>query len=435
LLSVVVVLAMAGLEGEAWSEAAQPGRLLPLSDRVFEFVRTYQVLFGGALGAGLGYLIKWFFDQRSAERSARRQFAQSVTAQISELAKNHYWSLANCAGVLAGLLESYLDMRTYHLLLLWAERKDLERRLEEIANECAEASFFHFCRLIGLFDTFQFQGSNTYLLTSHAAGETSKRLYNSFIACLPGDDEDRIETLKIVKVLREERKTKLSSAPVPVSQLPSFQFMEEIARKDLQDELERYSRWIKNRVPDVEEAADALRAYNELLNRELACLYRDFFKKTPADAESYLGEVAFDDWPNLLTEQSYHAIKRASVQSALLRPLGAPRSAGQPSSGKALPEEKQDEAGKCRPQKAGAPASPEGAQRQAKEDSAARKWDATIGRRFRHMVEEAGTTGSSESLPTIGRLLRHMVEEAGTTGSSESLPGDSLAGDTGGVSG
>ena len=66
------------------------------------------------------------------------------------------------------------------------------------------------------------------------------------------------------------------------------QFMEAVAKQDLKPELENYVSWIKNRVPDVEEAADALRAYNELLNHELARLYRDWFKKTPPDPSKIL---------------------------------------------------------------------------------------------------------------------------------------------------
>jgi hypothetical protein len=335
LLIAALFLALLCLPLPLWSEEAakttEPGSLLSLPEKLWEFVRTYQALFGGTLGAALGYLGKWLFDQWSAERTARREFAQTVTTQISKLAKDYYWSLANYAGVLAGLLESYLDNRTHHLMLLWEDRRDLENRLEQIAKTFAEASFYHFCRLIGLFDSFQFQGSNTYLLTNHAAGETSKRLYNTFIASLPTDDsEEGINTLKIVKVLREERDTPLSSKPMKVADYPSELFMNTVAKDDLGDELKNYGKWIRSQIPEVEEAAAALRAYNELLNHELARLYRDFFKKTAPDNKLYLGEVAFDDWPNLLTEQSYAAIERANIQSALLRPLGAPISTREP---------------------------------------------------------------------------------------------------------
>lgn len=306
------------------------GELLPLPERMLEFVRTYQALFGGTLGAALGYLAKWYFDQLNAERTARREFAQSVTTQISELANEYYWSLANYAGVLAGLLESYLDNRTQHLMLLWEDRSQLATRLDQISNEFSQMSFYHFCRLIGLFDVFQFQGGNTYLLTNHAAGEKCKQLYNMFIANLPlEDNEDSIDTLKIVKVLRELRTSESHESQIPVAELPSAEFMSTIAQNELKTEFENYRKWVQSRTPNVEEAADALRAYNELLNHELARLYGDFFKKTPPGSNLYLGEVAFDEWPHLLTEQSYAAMERASVQGTLLRPLGTPVTAGE----------------------------------------------------------------------------------------------------------
>ena len=398
LLTIFVALTAAGVSEVAWAQQAQPatdsGSLLPLPERAFEFARTYQALFGGALGAAVGYLAKWFFDQWSAERTARREFAQSVTTQISDLAKDYYWSLANYAGVLAGLLESYLDNRTHHLMLLWADPKDLDRRLDEIAKNFAETSFYHFCRLIGLFDEFQFQHSNTYLLTSHAAGETSKRLYNTFIGSLSAEDpEDRINTLKIVKVLQEMRQTDLDPAPIPVSKFPNALFIDEVANKDLKTELEDYRNWIRNRVPEVEEAADALRAYNELLNHELARLYRDFFKKTPPDSNLYLGEVAFDDWPNLLTEQSYAAIERANLQSALLRPLGAPISARQPSAGEGQ-EDKRRGRDEHHPQRE----VPDTAEKSIAAIELAA--DAKLGRLLRHMVEQQGSSGSGESAPS-----------------------------------
>jgi hypothetical protein len=194
-----------------------------------------------------------------------------------------------------------------------------------------------------------------------------------FIASLPSEDaKDSVDTLKIVKILREERETELSSTPLRVSEFPSALFMETVAREELRTELKNYSSWIKNRVPEVEEAADALRAYNELLNHELAQLYKDFFKKTAPNAELYLGEVAYDDWPNVLTEQSYSAIDRASVQSVLLRPLGVPIAAREPSSGEKPPE--------AEPVGPGVPRPP------SKDRDTADKKDAELGRRVRRLL-------------------------------------------------
>ena len=70
---------------------------------------------------------------------------------------------------------------------------------------------------------------------------------------------------------------------------------------------------------------------------------------TGPDLKPCLREVAYDDWPNLLTEQSFSAIERASVQSALLRPLGAPISARKSAAGEKAPELQPAEAGEQHP--------------------------------------------------------------------------------------
>lgn len=130
---------------------------------VKEFATSANTLLAGALGTAFGVHVKWLLEQRSVRSAARREFAQKVTTQISNLADKHYWSLANYAGLLAGVLENYLRTRCYHLLLIWDESSQLAVRLDELATEAADNSFPHFCHLISLFDTFQFQGSNTYL--------------------------------------------------------------------------------------------------------------------------------------------------------------------------------------------------------------------------------------------------------------------------------
>lgn len=321
-----------GLASMGVAQDTDPLTNLAVPQGVLDFVQTYQVLFGGVLGTALGVLGKWVFDQISAERAARRQFAQEITKQITDLATNHYWSLANYAGVLAGQLESYLDNRDHYLMLNFRDHSDLETSLETLADETALASFHQFCRLIELFDAFQFRKSNTYLLTSHAAGEMSKKLYNTFVSSLPtgaknnARDAENIDTLKIVKHLRVEAKEGSPYKGTLMAEVPTAYFMEELANDAgaLKDELAAYRHWIWRRIPEVEQAVDALRAYNALLSHELALIYRDFYKDDPVGTKLYLSEVAFKDWPHLMTEQTFLAMERATVQSALLRPLGAP---------------------------------------------------------------------------------------------------------------
>jgi hypothetical protein len=278
------------------------------------------------LGGVLGALGKWLFDEASAAIRARRDFAQKVTDQVADLARTYYWSLANHAGVVAGLLEDYLALVDHHLLLAWpGGRADLEQRLGEIAAEAAQQSFCYFCRWVWLFDQFQLRGSNTYLLTTDAAGRVCRRLYNSFMASLPLGEAtraQRLDTLVILKVMAETVGRPGSEARQAVAELTPAGFNELAGTGELKEVRDAYREWLAARLPDVAAAAEALRAYNEVLSHELARLYRPFFGWSPVSADPYARAVAFDLWPHVLTAQSVRAIDRAWRQSELLRPPG-----------------------------------------------------------------------------------------------------------------
>ena len=69
-------------------------------------------------GGGLiGWLGKLLADNINERMTARREFITQTIGQITTLAKEHYWALANHAGVLAGMLEEYLSLVDFHLLL------------------------------------------------------------------------------------------------------------------------------------------------------------------------------------------------------------------------------------------------------------------------------------------------------------------------------
>jgi hypothetical protein len=280
------------------------------------FKSWFDLLFGGALGAALGYLIKWFLEQFSLNVAARRKFAEKVTEQISTLATEHYWSLANYAGLVSGLLESYLQSRAYHLLLQWNDPSDLSRRLDELADETAKKSFPHLCRLIALFYAFQFEESNTYLLTEHAAGETCKRLYNAFVGSLPEELElANLYASEITDENGEKKKIGLVH-PAYISDLVIS------GHKELAIERKKWRNWLRHNLENVIQTADALRAYNEILIHELANLYRDWFKKGQPGVP-YADELVSNAWPNVITEQSIIVIGRTRQQPTLLSPLGA----------------------------------------------------------------------------------------------------------------
>ncbi len=331
-----------GASADSAMAQAEPGLTLGW---VAELVSNAGTYLAGAtvLGGVLGFLGKWLFDEASASIKARRDFAQKVTDQVADLAKTYYWSLANHAGVVAGLLEEYLALVDHHLLLAWpGGRQDLEQRLGDLADEAAQQSFCYFCRLVWLFDQFQLRGSNTYLLTTDAAGRVCRRLYNSFMASLPVGEAtraQRLDTLVILKVMAEKVSRPGSEEPVAVAEMTPAGFNALVEAGELKEVRAAYREWLAARLPDVAAAAEALRAYNEVLSHELARLYRPFFGWSPVSVDPYAEAVAFDLWPHVLTAQSVRAINRAWRQGELLRPPGLGGLPGADRQEKALADE------------------------------------------------------------------------------------------------
>ncbi|MBE9070110.1 hypothetical protein IQ260_26055 [Leptolyngbya cf. ectocarpi LEGE 11479] len=193
---------------DAEEQAANTSESHPLGEFLsgLDLDNLITLIFGGLIG---GFL-KWGLEQWGFRRATQRQFAQAVTDQISTLASEHYWSLANYAGVVAGLLEDYIEQYSYHLMLIWYDKDDLRKKLDEIAEDTVEECFAYFCHLIGLFYAFQFREGNTYLLTDHQAGEKCKQLYNAFLKSFSGSElSKKIVNLYALKtIVRTEKREK-----------------------------------------------------------------------------------------------------------------------------------------------------------------------------------------------------------------------------------
>lgn len=272
----------------------------------------------------------YLFGERAATRAARRKFWESVSVEVATLARESYWGLANYAGVLAAQLEEYHELRTYHLLLQWDDHADLERRLDEIADSYRATSFCFFCRVIKLFNDFQFERSNTYLLTSQWSGEMARKLYNQFVEAIDRDDEQqRIDTLKILSVM----KTKDSENPErTLNDLPVDDFNRRVAEvydapsaRGLRDVRDAYGGWLRQDPSKVLLVAQSLRAYSELLHHELAMLYEDWLVKRRGGRDELARTVAMGNWPNVLSVDAFFTIDRARSQGVSLRPIGRVR--------------------------------------------------------------------------------------------------------------
>jgi hypothetical protein len=293
-------------------------------------------------GAAVGAFGKWLLEQWSARRKAEGAFAERSTQQVVDLAQDYYWALVNHAGTLADQLTEHVRARALHLMLDWGDDSDdrnegLRARLNELAVECAKNSFPTLCRLVGLFDEFQFKGSRTYLLKSHFAGEACKRLYNIFSETLP----ETLETSKIIAKLRaSSADNNAKDASSPILDLSP----EEIAEK-LPESFKAYENWLQTHTPEVVRAAEALSAYSELLGHELALLYKTFFKRgwRPRLArwwpfrlshrqsvwvargedgiEQYRLTARSSAWPRVFRTPSLTVLEGAVLRSAFLRPL------------------------------------------------------------------------------------------------------------------
>jgi hypothetical protein len=311
---------------------------------LFDTKNILTLLGGGGLGGVLAWFGKPLVENINADLAKRREFRKETTGQISKLAQDHYWFLANHAGVLGGMLEEYLMYVDFHLLLEYDRPGALADRLKEIADGYSYQTFYSLCRLLWLFDKFQFEQSNTYLLTTDLAGRSCAQLYNSFIMSLPMSSEDvapPLDTLAILDIMTRPIAMHGRKDPVNGFDLTEAEFnkMADGDRSDdrvtddpragsLAEARVAYRDWLGGRLDQVCVAAQSLRAYSELLGLELARLYREWSKKVPnsqlADAE----KDAYYEWLDALTGESVHAISRARAGSELLQALG--RGAPQP---------------------------------------------------------------------------------------------------------
>jgi hypothetical protein len=272
---------------------------------------------------------EYLFGERAAARAARRKFWETVSDRISKLANESYWSLANYTGVLAAQLEEYLRYRTYLLLLQWDDHKVLKDRLEAIAEAYRDTSFCYFCRILKLFNDFQFENSNTYLLTSYWSGEMSRKLYNQFVEATEWEDSgQRVDTFKILRVM--EGKVSPTDDRL-IAKLPVDDFNRLIANVDddvssgtqgLASVRSAYARWLVMQPSKVRLVAESLRAYSELLHHELAILYEDWLKKRPGGRDELANVVASESWPNVVSVGAFYTIDRARFQGSSLRPIG-----------------------------------------------------------------------------------------------------------------
>jgi hypothetical protein len=201
-------------------------------------------------------------------------------------------------------------------------------RVAGIAKDYARQSFFKLCRLLWLFDKFQFEESNTYLTTTDGAGRSCRQLYNAFVTTLPVSEDfkqTRLDTLAILASMHGSVQVPGRDKPVAGATLTEAEFNTMVDCVDdaaLRNARVAFGEWLAGRPDQVYIAAQSLRAYSELLSHELANLYRDWFRRTPLSDQTYAELVAYREWPDVLTPDSVRAIRRALSAGELLQPPG-----------------------------------------------------------------------------------------------------------------
>lgn len=298
---------------------------LPVGDSLWYTISGF--LTGSVFVGAVGWVVARGYDMFSARLSAQRDFVKGTTTEVVKLASTHYWALANAAGTTGDLLGLHLRTVQAHLALRYASADvsgadaaaGLQATMQRICRDSARSSFPSVVRLLVLFDRFQFRGSQTYLLPSHASGMALRRLYNQFAGSLP---EEFVTPIRVAveAYLRDEPKT----AAGKIADGLGGTFLERGILK-FEAELELYRTWLQQDLVQVSDAADALRAFGELLTHELANLNRVFFKDhSIVEGTSGLGIRMLEKavWPATLGEASLLALVRADAQSEFYRPLG-----------------------------------------------------------------------------------------------------------------
>lgn len=317
------VIAAAGL----WLALALPASADPTASGGDLWSTIYGFLTGSVFVGAVGWVVAKAYDAFSTRLTAQRDFIKGTTTEVVKLASTHYWALANAAGTTGDLLGLHLRTVQAHLALRYASpgvsgaeaAEGLQATMQRICTDSARISFPSVVRLLVLFDRFQFRGSQTYLLPNHAAGMALRRLYNQFAGSLP---EDFVTPVRIAveAYLRDEPKT---AAGEPGAGMGGT-FLESGILK-LETEMELYRVWLQQHLLQVSDAADALRAFGELLTHELANLNRVFFNdRGTVEGTSGFGARMLEEaaWPATLGEGSLLALVRADAQSEFYRPLG-----------------------------------------------------------------------------------------------------------------
>lgn len=267
------------------------------------------------------------FGEFAAGGKIRREFADATAKQVASLANQHYWTIANAAGTLSGELRSYLEAVEICLYLDFAEREHLDWMIADVGKGASSGSFPTLVQFVCVLHSFQFEGSNDYLLPDRSASTHLRRLYNSFRVLIKTDSGDDLATriLQLRKKYQDkDGKFDLEKMLNAASQRsekkgPGGRLIDrdmELLRRD-------WAKWLRNNLPSVLEAANALEAFSRLLQYQLAMLYKHWFhdEKTADELANVQDAVERKRWFGVLTRAELATLAIAREQDDFMTAL------------------------------------------------------------------------------------------------------------------
>lgn len=316
-------------------DEGEPGIEVSNKDWWWQDVKVIAAIVG-VIGVILGALMKGGFETWSQKLNARRQMITSVTSNIEELAKNHYWLLANHSSVLAGLLNEYLMKREELQLQFHSNKNEMESKLKKLTKEnYTNNAFFYYSRLIKAIYNFQWVTGNTYFLKDYWSGKILTKLYNRLQSTLQDSQIDANRILDVIDSPPKENglsNKKGANKEGEEGEVTGFSennynnsgrdtlhtYIEKVKNNvDLNKEFERFEEWLENKPHKVWEASSCLNAYSTLFNYELGVLYKDWFGNLDFDISSrHLRNNPHLDF------ETKQTILRVSLEPITLQPVG-----------------------------------------------------------------------------------------------------------------
>jgi hypothetical protein len=290
------------------------------------------------------FLGKWGFKELSAKNKMRRDFGANTAKRIAELADQHYWAIATAAGMLSTGLRAYLERIEMQLYVDFESGTKLKQVVQDVAIEASFVTFPSLVQLLWSLHTFQFLGSNDYLLPQYEAGVNLRRLYNSFRASLTfaNSKEDDLATSVLLRIEGKDGKFDVQAALKSASNR-SMDKPDQLDDPDMEVLRAAWARWLAGNLANVLSATRYLETFSRVLQQQITELYCDWYdSRKPSRFDLRQRDTTW----GVLSPTDQKTLAAARAQNDLMFPLRqaarGPAALIAPPSQKALPPKPDD---------------------------------------------------------------------------------------------